>query len=367
MDVRFGLCLLLFSSFFILSSSLPVQDKSVNQNLNKVTLVTDNLAKKLTGLLANQEVRNNLLKEINQSTKRENIIFLDEFLTSTAKISGLPSGVLCNTKKILKKTQTVKKLFSNEIFKQFLISPDIDVYFPVADHRNAWNGSDDLLIGIGLLDDEAEELKVYSVKTGQSKTISSEEVPKEPLLMVSPCEHFSHEAYENLQNSDMSVDETFLNESDNGYIQTNYFRITTTSEPFWKGDPEIYVWVAQYSSTSHLMAVKKYLPGVTEAGVWKHLRGCPTALSFYWDNTYDKNTYYKVMEEDGGASINFKVELFGITAKFAIHDDDDELGSVNVNRDEVSWCSGGVLANCCSSWNKQASTGKALMRLTKAK
>jgi len=50
-----------------------------------------------------------------------------------------------------------------------------------------------------------------------------------------------------------------------------------------------------------------------------------------------------------------------------IRDDDDDLGSVNVNRNEVGWCPNGELSNCCSSYTKQASTGKAQMRLTKAK
>jgi len=96
------------------------------------------------------------------------------------------------------------------------------------------------------------------------------------------------------------------------------------------------------------------------------LRGCPTSLSFYWDESYNVITYYKVMEEDGGSIIHPSVSLFGMTVKFDIRDDDDALGSVNVNRNEVGWCPSGALTNCCNSWTKQVSTGKALMRLTKA-
>lgn len=366
-SAKFTMMVLLLLAALILSSSSSVRLSSATRTTRRVACVTNILAKKLTGLLAHQDIRDHLRKEINQSSKRENILFLDEFLTSAVNISGLPDKVRSKVSKALNKAKVVKKLFSKPIFKQFLVSPEIDIYFPVQNHRNTWTGNDDLLIGIGTPNEAAKEIKAYSVKTGRIRMLDTIAPPAEPVLMLSPCEHQAHDKPPILETIDIPVEELTPDKSERGYIQTNYFRISTTSEPWYKGDPEIYVLVAQYSSTAHLQTVKKYLPGVNDPGVWKHLRGCPTALSFYWDGTYNVITFYQVMEEDTGYITDLSVEAFGVTVKFPIRDDDDDFGSVNVNRSAVGWCSYGAVTNCCNSWKTSANTGKAQMRLLLAK
>lgn len=341
-------------------SNIPaIKGMRVNCFMTKFT-------KNLNTLMSNQDIRSHLHTEINKSSKRENIIFLDEFLTSATKVSGLPEATRNKANKLLSKATIAKKLFSNPAFEKFMVSPEIDVYFPVSNHRDTWTGNDDLLIGVGVFNEDTKEIKAYSVKNGKVEKISTTVPSAKPMLMVSPCEHKSHES-EILENIDTPEVAPVPSVSQKGYIQTNYFKITDDSEPWWKGDPEIYVWVTQYSTTAQLQTVKKYLPGVNDEGVWKHLRNCPTALSFFWDENYNVITYYRVMEEDGGTIINLSISLYGLTVKLPIRDDDDDLGSVNVHRDEVGWCPFGTLNSCCSSWTKQVSTGKALMRLTKAK
>jgi hypothetical protein len=315
--------------------------------------------------MSNQDIRTLLQTEINTSSKRENIIFLDEFLTNAIGVSSLPEATRNKANKLLTKTTISKKIFSKPAFEKFMVSPEIDIYFPVTSHRDTWTGNDDLQVAVGVFNEDAKELRAYSVKTGKMTKISTAEPTAVPLLMVAPSEHQSY-LRENLEIVDIPEVAPVPSVSERGYIQTNYFKITDDCEPWWKGDPEIYVLVAQYSSTAQLLTVKKYLQGVNDEGVWKDLRGCPTSLSFYWDESYNVITYYKVMEEDGGSIIHPSISLFGMTVKFDIRDDDDELGSVNVNRNEVGWCPSGGLTNCCNSWTKQVSTGKALMRLTKA-
>lgn len=331
---------------------------------DEVSITLDSLAKDLCGLLAHPGIRNHLRSEIKKSSKRENILFLEEFLSGLVKVQGLPEQARKKTVAVHGKAQSAKKRFNETNIREMLASPEIDVYFPVKKHQEKWTGNDDLLIGTGTLK-ESKQIKVYSVKTGQSKMIGTSTPPQEPVLMVSPCEHQSHEAQPELQTQDVPAVQPGSDDGQNSYIQTNYFYITTTSEPWYCGDPEIYTLVAQYSSAAHLVTVKKYLPGVNNAGVWKHLANCPTALSFYWDNTYNVITYFKVMEEDTGNLGTISVSVYGVTVKFPVRNDDDDMGSVNVNRDQVGWCPYGTLSNCCSSWTTQVSTGKALMRMTK--
>ena len=270
----------------------------------------------------------------------------------------------------LGKAKKAKQRFNQADIINALVSPEVDVYFPARDHRDKWTGSDDVLVGVGTLNGEAETIKAYSVKTQQSLSLSTTEPPASPVIMVSPCEHDSHEAPPPLETSDVpqSKSET-PKEGKNSYLQTSYFKITNDHEPWTSGDPEIYVLVVQWYGTSTLTKVKIYLNGVNQEGVWKDLAGCPTNLNFYWDDNYFPITYYRVMEEDPGTLMNSPVTVsaFGVSVStyVTIRDGDDALGSVNVDRNAVGWCPYGALANCCQCWFTEVSTGEARMRMVK--
>ena len=103
----------------------------------------------------------------------------------------------------------------------------------------------------------------------------------------------------------------------------------------------------------------------------KDLRECPTALGFYWDSTYDRITYYRVMEEDTGNIISLPVTIsyngFSLSTTFNIRNGDDNMGSVNVDRNQVGWCPYGPVGSCCSCYTSSCGTGKAYMRMTLAR
>lgn len=365
-NARFGLLTILFLGTLNLSINAQQQQASLPPlKAMRVNCVTTKITKNLGYLMSNQEIRSLLHTQIDTSSKRESIIFLEEFLQSAVEVPTLPEEIRSKANKLLITATLAKKIFSKTAFSKYLASPEIDLYFPVSDHKDIWTGNADILIGVGALNEDVEKIRVFSMSEGKIIKIRAEEIPSKPVLMVTPCEHSSH-AYVFLENVDIPEEEPATAAHENGYLQTNYFKITDDQEPWWKGDPEIYVLVAQYSQTAHLETVKKHLPGVNDEGRWKDLRGCPTALSFYWNEEYNDITYYEVMEEDIGKMGTLSVSVFGVTASFRVRDGDDELGSVNVHRDEVGWCPQGTLNNCCSSWTKQVSTGKALMRMTKA-
>ncbi|OGC90163.1 MAG: hypothetical protein A2W25_17475 [candidate division Zixibacteria bacterium RBG_16_53_22] len=330
----------------------------------------DGRAKELAALLADPGIRNHLRAEIKRSSRREQIIFLDEFLASASKLSGQSDKVRGKCDDALGKAKKAKQRFNQADIINALVSPEVDVYFPARDHRDKWTGSDDVLVGVGTLNGEAETIKAYSVKTQQSLSLNTTEPPASPVIMVSPCEHDSHEAPPPLETSDVpqSKSET-PKEGKNSYLQTSYFKITNDHEPWTSGDPEIYVLVVQWYGTSTLTKVKIYLNGVNQEGVWKDLAGCPTNLNFYWDDNYFPITYYRVMEEDPGTLMNSPVTVsaFGVSVStyVTIRDGDDALGSVNVDRNAVGWCPYGALANCCQCWFTEVSTGEARMRMVK--
>ena len=336
----------------------------------EVTTTIDDLAKDLAALLANPGIRNQLRADINRSIKREKIVSLDEFLANASRVAGLPEQSRGKANDALNKARTAKQRFSQPNIRQFLVSPDIDVYFPVPNHRNRWTGSDDLLVAVGTLDENAQQIKVYSVRTQESRFISASAPPAEPVIIVAPCEHASHEATPILQKIDVPQSKSAPPPpGKKSWVATNYFKITDDNEPWTSGDPEIYVWVAQARTSRSLVTVKKYLNGVNEEGVWHDLASCPTALGFFWDDTYDRITYYKVMEEDTGTIINTPVSVafLGFTLGFnlQIRNGDDSLGSVNVDREQVGWCAG-LIGSCCSTWVSSCGTGSAWMRMVLA-
>ena len=337
----------------------------------EVTTTIDDLAKDLAALLANPGIRNQLRADINRSIKREKIVFLDEFLANATKIAGLPEQARGKANDASNKARTAKQRFSQPNIRQFLVSPDIDVYFPVLIHRNRWTGGDDLLVAVGTLDEKAAQIKTYSVRTQEARLISGAAPPAEPVIVVAPCEHASHDAPPILQNVDVPpVKPAPAPPGKHSWIATNYFKITTKSEGWTMGDPEIYVWVAQALTNRTLRKVQKYLPGVNDEGVWKDLAECPTALGFYFDSTYDKITFYKVMEEDTGSIIHTPVTVgygsFSLSFTLDIRNDDDPMGTVNVDVNQVGWCPYGPLSRCCSCYTSSVGTGLAWMRMTLA-
>jgi len=347
------------------------QKSSVIRKAKKVDCVTKILAKKLTSLLAHPDIRNHLLTEINQSSKRENILFLDEFLTSTVNISGLPDQVRSKANKALKKVKVVKKLFSKTIFKQILVSPEIDLYFPVPNHRNEWSGNDELLIGIGSLDENVKEIKAFSVKTGRIRLLDTLAPPREPVLMLSPCEHQSHDP-EILQISDIPPVEPAPQKSPNSYITVNYLKILNDYEPWHKGDPEIYVHFFQTDLKGNVSYNRRFnFPGVNREDVWYLI---PNALG--WNlcihYTEEKNgpiTYFLVYEEDVNYSVTIYVSIGLITFPITIHDGDDFVGRFDVNRNYVGFCPYSSIYNCLRCYTRTefgtAYRSEAMIRVTR--
>lgn len=367
----FSLAIFLVLSFIGLNFPSSAQVSSSGPLPPEIIASVDDLAKDLAALLSQPGVRNKLRVAINQSARREKIVFLDEFLTDVEKTTGLPDQARGKARGLLSKAAAAKKKFNEPAIKDILLSPEIEVYFPVRNHRDKWTGGDDVLVAVGTLDEKATQIKVYSVKTQKASYISAATPPSDPVIVVVPSEHASYEPGPILEDRDLPAEKPApAPPGKNSYILTNFFYITTKSEPWIQGDPEIYVWVVQATTSRNIRKAKVYLPGVNDEGKWKDLANCPTALGFYWDDTYDKITYYQVMEEDSGTIISTPVTVaysgVSVTFNLTIKNEDDQLGSINIDRNAVGWCPYGAMANCCQCYTSQWSTGKAMMRMTLA-
>jgi hypothetical protein len=342
-----------------------------SREATEIAKTMDDLAKELAGLLANPGIRNHLRSEINKSSKRENIIFLDEFLTSVVKVSGLPDQTLDKVRIALNNAKGAKRRFKRTNINQMLISSEIDVSFPVRNHRDKWTGSDDLLIASENLDENVQQITAYSVKTQTPMKISTASPPDIPILMVSPCEHHSHTP-EILQISDIPPLESAPQKSPSSYIAVNYLKILNDYEPWHKGDPEIYVHFFQTDLKGNISYNRRFFfPGINREDVWYLIPN-----SFGWNLCIqyleEKNgpiTYFLVYEEDANWSITIDVSIGLITFPITIHEGDDLIDRFEINRNFVGFCpSSSTTYNCFRSWTrteygKKSADYEAIMRV----
>lgn len=201
-SIRFFLCL----SFFILNligceittENLISHDRSAGgqKGLSKLTnsstakrieLLTSGFAK----LLRDQNVRNILYSEILASKKVENILEASELLSKNIKLEG--------SKRYIKLEEALVDIFDKkdkDLFKELLKNMnfgEIDIYFPVEGHLEAWGATENLLIaGIPPIGEaNLTEFVAYDLK-GREHILSIERIPTIPTLIIYPSEKRGH-------------------------------------------------------------------------------------------------------------------------------------------------------------------------------
>lgn len=245
-----------------LSSGSSAQQSQASKESKEVETIIDDMAKDLAALLTHPGIRNKLRVHVKKSSKREQIIFLDEFMADAVKEKGLPDQAKGRAKGLLDKSKGAKKRFSETNLKQVVVSPEIDVYFPVRDHRAKWTGGDDVLVAAGVIGDDHKQIKAYSAKTQEVIYISGDQPPAQPVIIVAPCEHESHEAQPVLKVGEVPQSKSAPPpEGEQSYTLVNYFKITDDKEPWYAGDPEIYVILGQRRAGSVFGSPKIHLKG----------------------------------------------------------------------------------------------------------
>lgn len=133
----------------------------------------------------------------------------------------------------------------------------LDLYFPVKAHREKWKGDGNLLVAFAPMGDEVDvsEIVAYSVKNGKRIRLDPAREPDQAVLVIAMEEHGSHEAVAPTKQDEPQAAEREKPNFEGGNplqpereaIPSNsvhgikYLKIFDGKEPWYKGDPEIYL------------------------------------------------------------------------------------------------------------------------------
>jgi len=264
----------------------------INRNL-------DLLASDMARALAHPGFRGLVRAQIAKSKHREQILELETLLEGTMG-NAAPPGLeklkqsAAETGWRLRASAAAKRSAAEEAESGKRLPADgLDLYFPVPAHRGKWKGDSDLLVAFSPMDDEPEtsEIVAYSVKNGKKVTLDSERAPEQPVLVIAAEEHPSHEAHSGPQaDASLPADDPAPEASGNpaearatppagvegaevstrsGPVggQLRYLKIYADQEPWYRGDPEIYLLWGVVSSR-WCTERRSECPGVNQTNRW---------------------------------------------------------------------------------------------------
>lgn len=361
-----ALLLVLCSSTLYGQKSVPEPSDtplSVEQQMNieKANAELDKVAKEIAQTLSHPGFRGLVRSEIAKSKNRENIVELEGFLEKAGKQKKVPPGLakLKENTKNAKSRINALKVWDREGF---------DLYFPVKEHLRKWGGDADLFVAYAPYTDEDQvvELYAYSVKTGERYALDPTVPPDQPVLVVAPEEHETHEVPEQttseraappeprgvetdnaprkLETNSGSEEEGFQTRGDDvDYVKILFFRFANDKEPWYSGAPEMMIWYAdahRWYSTSGSTGIGvcttgDYMSDVGDANAENRWHEIPASWGRYGrrfaSNCSNQGVFY-VYERDGGSYVSHisRIYEYSKTVSFKVHDGDDYVGGMYI-------------------------------------
>jgi hypothetical protein len=316
----------------------------------EINVELDRLAKGMAESLADPHFRNYLRKQIKDSQKREKILRLEQFLDKAAKDKDMPEKAKAHGR--LDEVRATRKKLGTEKHLGIFGTDEIDIYFPVPEHRKKWTGKDDLLVAFSPVGDESEitEIVAYSVKNGKRVVLDAEEAPETPVIVVTLTEHETLDvaapaappAEEPEPTDPESVPEGAeppleggrVPVEGNSRIEMQYIKIYDDKEPWHMGAPEIFVVCTQVKGSGQGVVGKRDLARVNETHKWYWVRDIASWL--FEEGTYWNYTEFAVWERDGvSPAVVPLVPLLG--AIYYVSQDDDFVCKRQFNKSSVPY------------------------------
>lgn len=344
----FVLCLTLA----VLANGVAAQaPANVANNMKQVNKDLEDLTKAISQLLKHPGFRGYLRSAIAQSKNREKILDLDEFLDRATKQSKMPPGLA----KLKDEARKVRGKIKSSKLSDL---EGLDLYIPVGAQRAKWKGGENILVAYAPLGDEKDikQLVAYSVKDGKRVAISAAKAPQQVVIILAPEEHETHATKGRPEKVKMPAANPKphlkgkkpeapkgMKEpgGGNSQIGIKYLKIYKDQEPWYKGDPEIYVQLAHRQGSSCKM-INRWCGPINRTNTWYYTWNtsytCNGSLRMYFDNTYWNKTAVFIYESDGGYYKPYLYQIYsGVTCQVYRRSDDDYIDSAYIWRSAFNY------------------------------
>ena len=312
----FSVFLVVFGMLFFLKGNVISQEPADTEavfdkdwvdttNYDDLNADIESLTEAISTLCSEPGFRGFLRSEMSKSKNSEQILELDKFLDRATK----------NLKKdksapgLQKAKSAAGKARGSAQDSTLLALKGFDLYIPVVAHRTKWKGGKDFVVAASPMGDDLSIKKIvgFSVKDGSKVELDSATPPEMVVLVVAPCEHEDHTITseepvdppdDGAPHEDNPTPGEGEKDKDNSFFYMSYIKIHDDHEPWYRGDPEVYLLVGQIRNGED-RGYKFNLARVNKTGRWYWIRDL-TKMYFDGNSSYD--TYYGVWESDGAGS-----------------------------------------------------------------
>lgn len=238
----------------------------------------DEMAKQVAQFCKAGTFRTFVRTSIAKSKNTEQILVFNDFLDRAVKQKSMPAGLPQFRSFAHKAKGRLKASGLNSL-------EGYNLYFPVAGHRKKWRGEEDILVAYVPFEEREgkDPLWAYSVSSGKKVKLDPRRPPSKPVLVLVPEEHETLSPQDNQYRAPTTAAEKLplgaqrssqksppateksasAASTSNGYLSLGYLTIKRDGEPWYRGDPEIYlmyVLIRNGNSTCYY----RDLPGVNK-------------------------------------------------------------------------------------------------------
>jgi predicted small lipoprotein YifL len=319
--------------------ALPTESSPAAEAAAGKAPANQQLAAMLAAALREPGVRAAIYREMQASPQVERKVLLGAFLRGRgagvleAMARSAPSGNLDGVLNLIRATGP------------------LEVYFPIAAHRDAWKGDAELMVAT-TLDENAAPVGI--TLDGRTSVLSAVVAPAMPTLVVVPAEGFDRfgaprdaslrSEFRRPSASRGLVTALGVNDRDLSVSErANYLKTTNDQEAWALGLPEFEISLAATTADGTQYDWVKPVPSQifapnSDDGLWK-TAGTNSFEMIYWNQDYGTNVGFKCMEiDDVGSNVTitftggstFKVGGLpvnvGISASWSSDSSDDACG-----------------------------------------
>lgn len=294
-------------------------EQSATQKLERQL---DRLAADVSTLLADNSHRATLAAQF-KTAPRKNVIVLEEFLGASIKknqtairrgenVSSIESTFALAA--MVSETQATMKTCG-------LSTTRLDIKVPVKGHLDLLGNSEAVYVLAAPTAEEGTLKSVTAYSNGKPISLSAEEPPKLPTVVILPAESESIDPDYPLLISAEEGEETNKDRVVDDFVGIARIWIDDDHENWWCGDPEIYVRVIRFRfSPFGIINQRINLPGVNDEQVWYNIGDPNGTYRFVSRTNFAPVIQFQVWEADSGS-----------------HGSDDHLGTITVTWTSLSF------------------------------